>query len=269
VRQLLRPRLGEAHRQGRLGEAHAAPAASEAYWRLPFTKLKAKADELGRPCRVFCASMADVFETHPDLPPLRERLWDVIEQTPWIDWQLLTKRPRSVQLMAPWGDDWPANVWIGTSIGAPEHTWRATCSARSRPPSVHQRRAAARQPLRRQAAAVARRHPVGDRRRRVGRQGAPVPPRARARDPRPLRRARPVRRRDRPAFFVKQLGAKPVYLDDLTIGVYAEKPLKLAHAKGEDIDEWPVDLRIREFPASRAREPEAVSPDKEKGSCVA
>jgi hypothetical protein len=59
-----------------------------------------------------------------------------------------------------------------------------------------------------------------------------------------------------PAVFVKQLGAKPRYLDDLTIGVYKEKPLPLRDRKGGDWSEWPADLRIREFPdvgAPRAR----------------
>lgn len=98
--------------------------ASEAYWRKPFTSYRRRADELERPLRVFCASMADVFETHPQLPPLRERLFQVIEETPWIHWQILTKRPRSVALMVPWGGDWPENVWIGTSVGVREHLWR-------------------------------------------------------------------------------------------------------------------------------------------------
>jgi hypothetical protein len=43
--------------------------------------------------RVFCASMADVFEARDDLNPYRARLWDLIEATPALDWLLLTKRP--------------------------------------------------------------------------------------------------------------------------------------------------------------------------------
>lgn len=74
------------------------------------------AERLGVPARTFCASMADVFEDHPQVAEPRKRLWDVIEQTPWLRWQLLTKRIENVAGMVPWGNSWPANVWIGTSV---------------------------------------------------------------------------------------------------------------------------------------------------------
>lgn len=63
--------------------------------------------------RVFCASMSDVFEDHPMLPPVRERLWDLIGRTPNLDWLLLTKRPENIAAMMP-DRYWP-NVWLGTS----------------------------------------------------------------------------------------------------------------------------------------------------------
>jgi protein gp37 len=66
--------------------------------------------------RVFCASMADVFERRADLNAQRHRLWELIEQTPNLDWLLLTKRPQNVARLAPWHDNWPSNVWLGTSI---------------------------------------------------------------------------------------------------------------------------------------------------------
>lgn len=67
--------------------------------------------------RVFCASMADVFEDHPDLPPWREKLFGLIQTTPYLDWQLLTKRPENVMGMVPesWRAGFPPNVWIGAS----------------------------------------------------------------------------------------------------------------------------------------------------------
>jgi hypothetical protein len=46
--------------------------------------------------RVFCASMADVFEDNRDLDGWRDRLWDLIEATPSLNWQLLTKRPENI-----------------------------------------------------------------------------------------------------------------------------------------------------------------------------
>jgi protein gp37 len=50
--------------------------------------------------------------------------------------------------------------------------------------------------------------------------------------------------RSPPAIFIKQLGARPVH--DHPIGLY---PLALRDRKGGDMDEWPPDLRVREFPA--------------------
>jgi protein gp37 len=59
--------------------------------------------------------MADVFERRSDLDPWRERLWNLIDQTPALDWLLLTKRPDRVGKCVPWGRDWPDNVWLGTT----------------------------------------------------------------------------------------------------------------------------------------------------------
>ncbi len=73
--------------------------------------------------RVFCASMSDVFELHPEfevanrMADARHRLWDLIAATPNLDWLLLTKRPEHVLSLAMvWRDGWPSNVWIGTSV---------------------------------------------------------------------------------------------------------------------------------------------------------
>jgi len=66
--------------------------------------------------RVFCASMADVFERRAELNAERDRLWRLIEQTPWLDWLLLTKRPQNIANMVPWDEAWPQNVWLGTTV---------------------------------------------------------------------------------------------------------------------------------------------------------
>jgi protein gp37 len=71
--------------------------------------------------RVFCASMADVFERRSDLTEHREKLWRLIENTPWLDWLLLTKRPQNVETMVPWKTQWPENVWLGATIE--NQTW--------------------------------------------------------------------------------------------------------------------------------------------------
>ena len=88
---------------------------SEQYWRNPL-RWNREAERAGVPLRVFTASMADVFEDHPRVTEARERLWHLIEETPWLRWQLLTKRPENVPGMAPWKHAWPDHVWLGTSV---------------------------------------------------------------------------------------------------------------------------------------------------------
>lgn len=77
------------------------------------------AAESGTRARVFCASLADVFEDRPELVEWRAELFALIEATPNLDWQLLTKRPELIMRMVPdsWAlDGFPPNVWIGTSV---------------------------------------------------------------------------------------------------------------------------------------------------------
>ena len=84
------------------------------HWRHP-VRWNAEAARAGARRRVFCASMADVFESRAELNPWRARLWPLIEQTPWLDWLLLTKRPQNIRRMMPWQSEWPSNVWLGTT----------------------------------------------------------------------------------------------------------------------------------------------------------
>ncbi len=87
---------------------------SDAYWLQPLAWNK-EAQRRKKRARVFCASMADVFEDRRDLDDKRARLWPLIEATPSLDWLLLTKRPQNMRRMAPWGDRWPENVWAGAT----------------------------------------------------------------------------------------------------------------------------------------------------------
>lgn len=81
----------------------------------------------GRRQRVFCASLADVFDNEVD-PKWRRDLFELISYTPNLDWLLLTKRIGNVHAMLnavtadlindlyPWNPTlWP-NVWIGATI---------------------------------------------------------------------------------------------------------------------------------------------------------
>lgn len=93
----------------------------DAYWKEPL-KWNKEAVAEGTRRRVFCASMADVFENRADLKASRERLWTLIEATPCLDWLLLTKRPENVEAMVPWSNGaWPLNVWLGTTVETQEY----------------------------------------------------------------------------------------------------------------------------------------------------
>lgn len=88
----------------------------DANWALP-RKWNERCRKLGIRERVFCASLADVFEGRADLDQHRSDLFRLIDETPYLDWLLLTKRPQHVEVMIPqrWWD-WPRHVWLGTSI---------------------------------------------------------------------------------------------------------------------------------------------------------
>jgi protein gp37 len=94
---------------------------SESYWRQPFAWNR-KAQREGKRARVFCASMADVFDNKVPRH-WRDDLWQVIHETPHLDWLLLTKRPENIADRLPgpntgtksWGEGWP-NVWLGTTV---------------------------------------------------------------------------------------------------------------------------------------------------------
>jgi protein gp37 len=119
---------------------------SDAYWRKPIAWNR-EAAERGVRFRVFCSSLADWAERHSDpqinarMDQERRRLWQLIRETPYLDWLLLTKRPGSFASMLPWGpasklwfgeegtdrggwlEPWP-NVWLGVTAGARVSLWR-------------------------------------------------------------------------------------------------------------------------------------------------
>jgi protein gp37 len=87
---------------------------SDTHWRQPVMWDK-EAKISRQRLRVFCASMADVFEDRRDLDGARTRLWKLIEDTPNLDWLLLTKRPENIKDLGVSGV-WPHNVWLGTTV---------------------------------------------------------------------------------------------------------------------------------------------------------
>lgn len=122
--------------------------AAENYWQQPL-KWDRLAKEAGERHRVFCASLADVFEDWPGpmrmpdgliahhagawgnpggyigaemligksrvtMNDVRRRLFALIDATHNLDWLLLTKRPQNILRM--WPGDYRSNVWLGTSV---------------------------------------------------------------------------------------------------------------------------------------------------------
>lgn len=90
----------------------------DAHWNEPL-KWDRAAKKAGERHRVFCSSMADVFEDRADLIEPRARLWKLIDDTPNLDWLLLTKRPENLARMVPWMAVNPptpwGNVWLGAT----------------------------------------------------------------------------------------------------------------------------------------------------------
>jgi protein gp37 len=248
---------------------------SPANWRKPIAWNKAAA-EAGRRDRVFCASLADVFEDRPELASWRLELLELIRTTPDLDWLLLTKRPanvlpslRAARYSIPsstpldtWLVNWmdfghpPANVWLGTTV-------------------EDQRRADERIPALVEVPAVVRFLSCEPLLERVDLHrwldedatgfvgligwviiGGESGPGAR---PFAIEWARAIIRQCRDggraeaAPFVKQLGARPVAPVNEGGGVVLGSELvparmKLADPSGGDPAEWPEDLRVREFP---------------------
>lgn len=88
---------------------------SPSNWHQP-VRWNLRAATEGRRARVFCASLADVFDNAVP-PEWREDLFRLIASTPHLDWLLLTKRPGNVAAMLPfgWGAGWH-NVWLGCTV---------------------------------------------------------------------------------------------------------------------------------------------------------
>jgi protein gp37 len=118
----------------RWGKGQPRQRTTASYWRQPI-KWNAQAEQLGVRLKVFCASLADVFDEEVD-DLWRTDLFNLIAQTPALDWLLLTKRAAKMRAwmtdtisgvvrhaaehkhLPSWNpDDWPpGNVWLGVSV---------------------------------------------------------------------------------------------------------------------------------------------------------
>lgn len=195
----------------------------DAHWNEPLAWNRAAA-KAGERRRVFCASMGDVFDPEVD-ESWRGRLWVTIEATPNLDWLLLTKRPHEAAWMMPAA--WSVirdRVWLGVTAGTQR-------SADERIPALIELDAAVRfvsmEPLLEPVEIDAERLNDIDWIIVGGESGA----KARPMD---IEWARAVHDDCRTAgvyFFAKQLGGHP--------------------DKRDRLEDWPEDLRVREFPRRR------------------
>lgn len=231
-------------------------------WNDPI-KWNRNAEQSGERRRVFCASLADVFEDREELKFWRRDLFSLIDQTPWLDWLLLTKRPENIRQM--WeGEHHRSNVWLGTSCGHSGSLMRIPKLLMCRKLSPVLFLSA--EPLlerinltRIEAPAELQKSPNGglcanalmsDDARYFQFHGQLDWVIVGGESGRNARRCetdwiRSIVRQCRNAgvpCFVKQLGANPWIRS-------GEK--KLSDPKGGDPDEWPKDLRVREFPEVR------------------
>ena len=105
-----------------------------AQYATPFSKVQLFPERLDSPIHwrqpkmIFVNSMSDLF--HKDVPT--DFILDVFAtmcQANWHIYQVLTKRPSRVTLLAPkiverCGGSWPIHIWMGTSVESQDYIWR-------------------------------------------------------------------------------------------------------------------------------------------------
>lgn len=234
-----------------------------------------------RQIKVF-PSMCDPFEDRPELAPWRQEMFAVIDQCPWVIVQMLTKRPENIPAMIPpysfhaceTGDcphnlasecntlaerQYRDNVWLGTSIACRADLGNIAELRKCRDLSPVLFLSA--EPLIEDLGEI---DLTGIDWVIVGGESGPN---ARWCDVDSVRSLVSQCKSAGVACFAKQLGAKPVfwnYDDSLQWpeGVYFDSPednepdgpsvALLEDRKGGDWNEWPADLRVREFPKVEA-----------------
>ena len=214
--------------------AHWGPGAprrefGEAHWREPLNWNRSALNE-GRRHRVFCASMADVFDNEVD-QAVRDRLWRMVRQTPNLDWILLTKRIGNAPDMLPrdWGEGYP-NVWLLVSVDQ-AGLGHDTPKLLAIPAVVHGVSIEPQLAPVRLAEFAGRLQWVIN----GGESGAG---------------ARPFHLEWARSLVAECSNAStPIFMQKLGCNAFeGGKRLRLSDYAGGDCDEWPIDLRIRQFP---------------------
>jgi protein gp37 len=236
------------------GEGKAPRLFGWKHWAEPLL-WNAKAAKAGQRRRVFCGSMCDVFQERigiDDLTPDRTKLFELIGQTPALDWLLLTKRPENMIRLAPtaWTGGWPENVWAlatveNQEVVAPRLDALLKVPARIRGLSMEPLLGSVDLGMRNWADM-----PRDDCRIDWIIVGGESGPKARICDVDAIRLVVEDCRLAGVPCFVKQLGSNP-FLYDPEVGelVYIGPGSGgIKHPKGADPSEWPEDLRVQEFP---------------------
>lgn len=110
---------------------------SPANWAKPRQWAKAAA-RAGLRHRVFCASLADWLDNRVS-NAWRNDLATLIDDTPELDWLLLTKRPENFGRFLPWRKPRhpPRNVWLGVTCEDQEHFDRRYPLLTDTPATLH------------------------------------------------------------------------------------------------------------------------------------
>ena len=196
------------------------------HWRT-IIKMQHEAAVAGEVRRVFVGSMCDIFD--PEVPQhWRRKLWDYLGPTPNLIKIIATKRPEHVLEMFPqkWLDNPRDDFWLLTSVGDEESAKRLRVAATlpfkvlgiSYEPAIG---------------------PVNWRKHLSGFNwlicgGESIG--GRKFEPAWARDAMTVANEESVPFYMKQVGS------------HMAKKHGLKNWRGEDPNEWPEDLRVREFP---------------------
>ncbi|HLX61015.1 MAG TPA: DUF5131 family protein [Planctomycetota bacterium] len=225
-------------RRGGMNWGPGAPRSKtgDSIWKAPYNWNR-HAAEGGFRHTVFLGSLMDFFDREVDDAGWRDDAWQVIRETPHVDWLVLTKRPNMIldRLPADWNGGYK-NVWLGTSVGMRETCWRiqrllqvpARLHWISNEPMLN--------PYSLKEACAGAEYPL----RWVIFGG----------ESESKEKARPCHvewieeglnecRELGITPFVKQLGTNPFYKGTL---------MKLKSHKGGEMTEWPEHVRVREFP---------------------
>jgi len=191
-----------------------------------------------QPAVIFTCSMSDFFVEDAD--EWREDAWGVIRRTPQHTWQILTKRPERIKECLPpdWGDGWD-NVWLGTSIETQKYFSRAAILSEI-PAKI---RFISAEPLLEKIDFLA----SVDGKRVIDSFQWVILGGESGNDWGKYRyRPSEIEWFERAITDLKTHTSATVFVKQM--GCHLKRTMKLNHYHGGDINEWPENLRVREFP---------------------